>query len=397
MWARAWAAVLVLALLPLPARGDCSGDCDRDGRVGVDELVRAVDISLDRAELSACEPLDVDSNGIVSIDELVLAVRSAVEGCPATPTVPATPSATPSPSFLPTASPSPTPTESGLGTRRFSIDSSSSPLTAVLAQQEVSTLPGFSGFLELSAGEPDAKTGTAFVAVTDASEYIAIDIPSQPAALCIRPPRELLPVERAGLVACDGGLPAGFVSRQDHRIGVVGECSGGNAAGSTCGSDDDCPGGSCFTMADCEKSEGRVEQAGESHPGVCNGPPTIGLLPGDGGPGAVWIVPGLAGGATQGLPVEILMEEGTPCGDEEVPAVPAILSLVTARVEVEVSNVDARPGQSLSHALSGEAFACDRWREEDGPGTLVFGGLGLDASAVGALPMDVITFFVLDD
>jgi hypothetical protein len=379
--------------LAIAGLSDCPGDCDDDRRVGVHELVLAVDISLDGAEPAACASLDVDASGLVSIDELVLAVQASLTGCPVTPT----PSPPPTLAASPTSSPTPSPTEPGLGVRRFSIDPSSSPLTAVLAGDEISTLPGFSGFLELGAGEPDAKTGMAFVDITGASEYIAIDIPAEPAALCIRPLRDRFPVERAGIVACNGGLPAGFVSRQDHRLGVVGECSGGNAAGSSCESRDDCPGGSCFSAADCETNGGRIEEAEEPHPGVCNGPPTVGLLPGDAGPGAVWIVPGLAEGATQGLVVEILMEEATPCGDEDVPAVPAVLSLISARVEVDVSNVDDRPGQSLSHEVSGESFACDRWREEDGPGTLVFGGPGLDVRAVGAVPMDVITFFVLDD
>src|SRR6185369_12014736 len=100
-------------------------------------------------------------------DELVRAVATALSGCPATPQPTATPS--PSPSPTETSSPTPSPTFIGLGVRRFSIDPESSPLTAVLGAGKVaSTLPGFSGFLELSASEPDPSTGFALVDVTDA-------------------------------------------------------------------------------------------------------------------------------------------------------------------------------------------------------------------------------------
>jgi hypothetical protein len=61
--------------------GGCLGDCDLDGVVGVDELVRAVAISLDEAPLDDCRPADGDGNGIVSVDEIIRAVRTALGQC----------------------------------------------------------------------------------------------------------------------------------------------------------------------------------------------------------------------------------------------------------------------------------------------------------------------------
>ncbi|HVN83995.1 MAG TPA: ELWxxDGT repeat protein [Candidatus Binatia bacterium] len=59
----------------------CSGDCNRDGTVSVDELVRAVAIALGMASVDDCSPADTDGNGVVTVDELVQAVNSALNGC----------------------------------------------------------------------------------------------------------------------------------------------------------------------------------------------------------------------------------------------------------------------------------------------------------------------------
>lgn len=65
-----------------PSGGPCPGDCDRDGAVGIAELVLAVNIALDRAEVTACAAVDTDGSGSVTIAELIAAVRSALAGCP---------------------------------------------------------------------------------------------------------------------------------------------------------------------------------------------------------------------------------------------------------------------------------------------------------------------------
>jgi len=59
----------------------CVGDCNLDGSVTVDELVRGVVIALGEAVLSDCTSLDFDSSGGVTVDELVRAVNAALRGC----------------------------------------------------------------------------------------------------------------------------------------------------------------------------------------------------------------------------------------------------------------------------------------------------------------------------
>lgn len=55
-----------------------AGDCDGDGTVSVDELVRAVGIALESAPLAACPAADRDGDGTVRIDELIAALGAAL-------------------------------------------------------------------------------------------------------------------------------------------------------------------------------------------------------------------------------------------------------------------------------------------------------------------------------
>jgi hypothetical protein len=292
----------------------------------------------------------------------------------------------------------PTPTPGGLGTRRFSIDPTTSPLLAVLREGEVvASLPGFSGFLDLTAGEPDAESGIAFIDVTAASEFISIDVPEQGTALCIKPIREQIPVVRAGFVACSGGVAIGLRVRQDHRLGEVGRCAAGPETGAECSVDEDCGGQTCYGSDDCIAADGHVEGPAEPHPGVCNGPVRGEPLPSDSGAGAVLILSDAAGGTFRGLPVEIVNEDAVPCGDEEAPGMTTVIALTSGMVQVEVAKLNNQPEQLLSHQVSGESFSCASWQEEDGPGTLVLGLPNLDVPAVGDQLLDVITFFVWDD
>ena len=64
-----------------PVGGGCGGDCDGDGSVRIDELVRAINIALDQTSLDNCTAIDADSDGRASINELVLAVNAALRGC----------------------------------------------------------------------------------------------------------------------------------------------------------------------------------------------------------------------------------------------------------------------------------------------------------------------------
>jgi len=59
----------------------CAGDCDGNGSVSVGELIVAVNVALDRADLSRCAGVDRDGDGKVAINELITAVNRALDGC----------------------------------------------------------------------------------------------------------------------------------------------------------------------------------------------------------------------------------------------------------------------------------------------------------------------------
>jgi hypothetical protein len=62
---------------PLP----CSGDCNGDELVGVDELVTGVGITLGAQTTDSCPPFDVNDDDAVAVNELVLGVDAAMRGC----------------------------------------------------------------------------------------------------------------------------------------------------------------------------------------------------------------------------------------------------------------------------------------------------------------------------
>lgn len=67
---------------PTPTPEPCSGDCDGDGRVSIDELVVGITIASALAPVETCPRMDSDRDGVVTIDELVAAVGNALDGCP---------------------------------------------------------------------------------------------------------------------------------------------------------------------------------------------------------------------------------------------------------------------------------------------------------------------------
>ncbi|MBX3026856.1 hypothetical protein KF840_18260 [bacterium] len=54
------------------------GDCNRDGTVSIDELVRGVTIALGSTPVSECPPFDRVPDGRVTVDELVRGVTNAL-------------------------------------------------------------------------------------------------------------------------------------------------------------------------------------------------------------------------------------------------------------------------------------------------------------------------------
>jgi hypothetical protein len=61
----------------------CAGDCNADGTVTIEELLRGVRIVLGESDPRDCIALDVDGSLTVTVNELVAAVNGALDGCPA--------------------------------------------------------------------------------------------------------------------------------------------------------------------------------------------------------------------------------------------------------------------------------------------------------------------------
>lgn len=99
--------------LPLTARGTCTGDCDEDGEVTIEEMIRGVLAALNNDVALGC--FDADQNGAVTVEEIVRAANNALFGCPPTPTptltstIKATPTLPPTPSTPWVPSPTGTP------------------------------------------------------------------------------------------------------------------------------------------------------------------------------------------------------------------------------------------------------------------------------------------------
>ena len=64
-----------------PPPAACAGDCNADGAVTVDELIKGVNIALGLAAVDTCAAMDTDADGTVAVNELIAAVNRALSGC----------------------------------------------------------------------------------------------------------------------------------------------------------------------------------------------------------------------------------------------------------------------------------------------------------------------------
>jgi hypothetical protein len=71
----------VTATASATAAPACAGDCNGDGTVTIDELIRALRIALREAPVATCAAADTDADGVVEIAELVAAVRRSLSAC----------------------------------------------------------------------------------------------------------------------------------------------------------------------------------------------------------------------------------------------------------------------------------------------------------------------------
>ena len=75
LWLIAFAPARLLAEAP------CTGDCNGDGSVTVNEIVALVRILLNKVPVSTCGSGDANADGQVTVNEIVLAVNSLLGGC----------------------------------------------------------------------------------------------------------------------------------------------------------------------------------------------------------------------------------------------------------------------------------------------------------------------------
>lgn len=59
----------------------CSGDCNGDGEVTVNELITMVNVALGTSAASACTAGDANSDGEITVNEIVAGVNRALSGC----------------------------------------------------------------------------------------------------------------------------------------------------------------------------------------------------------------------------------------------------------------------------------------------------------------------------
>lgn len=362
-------ATATATLRPPPPLTDyvCPGDCNRDRTVMVNEVVSGVNIALDRAAVDTCLQADADRDGNVRVNELVASVNSILGGC------------------------------QPMGTRRFSLNPTTSSFTAVL---EFGPFPsfGFTGYLDLQAGIP-SPDGLAFIDITDSSDYLSVLIPAptggQDTVVCIKPDKTLFPIVTAGVIDCDGGTPVGFSSLQDHNIGVVGACTAGENAGQACTTDAGCPGGQCYEAADCTAVGGVVEAPTDPHPGVCNGPLEASQILADAGPGALFIGPDPSG-LFNGLPATLSTETALPCGDEGGET-STNFAFTTATSRATIRDSGNTQDATFMHEITGANFSCRDFNKENSAGTLVLDVPTFDLEVPVFGVVDFISEFSLDD
>lgn len=60
----------------------CTGSCNGDGEVTINELLTMVNIALGTASISDCEAGDANQDGEITVNEILAAVNNALGGCP---------------------------------------------------------------------------------------------------------------------------------------------------------------------------------------------------------------------------------------------------------------------------------------------------------------------------
>lgn len=68
-------------MLPTATPVVCTGDCNGDGSVTIDEIVTMVNVALGSADVSVCLAGDASGDGTITVEEIIAAVNKALGGC----------------------------------------------------------------------------------------------------------------------------------------------------------------------------------------------------------------------------------------------------------------------------------------------------------------------------
>ena len=79
-------SVALWGALAASSNAQCTGDCNGNTEVTVEEVITGVNIALENTPLSACTAFDADQSGMVTVNEIVAAVSNALNGCALKPT-----------------------------------------------------------------------------------------------------------------------------------------------------------------------------------------------------------------------------------------------------------------------------------------------------------------------
>ena len=61
--------------------GLCIGDCDHNGSVTIDEILKGVGMAVGTIPIGDCPEVDANADQVVTVDELLRAVAAALNGC----------------------------------------------------------------------------------------------------------------------------------------------------------------------------------------------------------------------------------------------------------------------------------------------------------------------------
>ena len=74
----------VLTATPTPTKVEaiCTGSCNGDNEVTINEVLTLVNIALGNVAVTDCEPGDSNHDGEITVNEILAAVNNALGGCP---------------------------------------------------------------------------------------------------------------------------------------------------------------------------------------------------------------------------------------------------------------------------------------------------------------------------